>query len=196
MALQPKTPCRFEDYLATEREELEIRHEYVGGEVFAMVGATANHNIIVTNIVRELGTQMKGRPCLVYSSDMKVRIESADASKYPDVLAHCGEQQFFDDRRDVLLNPSLIVEVLSPSTEAYDRGEKFAIYRRLPSLREYLLVSQAKVSAELYVRQGDGRWMLSEYDGPDSEVPLASVECRLQLREIYDKVNFNEAPPF
>lgn len=195
MSLQQKTVYTFENYLAAEREEIEVRHEFVAGEVFAMVGATADHNIIVANIVRELGTQMKGRPCLVYSNDMRVRIEASDASKYPDVIAHCGKQQFYDGRRDVLLNPSLIIEVLSPSTEAYDRGEKFAIYRRLPSLREYLLVSLGKVSAELYVRQDSGQWLLSEHDGPEAEVPLDSVDCRLSLREVYDKVEFGEAPP-
>jgi Uma2 family endonuclease len=188
MSLQPKPGYTFEDYLAAEREELEVRHEFVAGEVFAMVGATANHNIIVANIIHELVAQMKGRPCLVFSNDMRVRIEEVDASTYPDVLALCGERQFHDDRRDVLLNPSLIVEVLSPSTEAYDRGEKFAIYRRLPSLREYLLVSQVKVAAELYVRQPEGRWLLSEYSRPDAEVPLVSLDCRLALREIFDKV--------
>jgi len=190
MSLKPKTAFTFEDYLAAEREELEIRHEYVGGEVFAMVGATANHNIIVTNLIGELRAQMKGLPCFVYSNDMKVRIETADASKYPNVLAHCGEPQFYDNRRDVLLNPSLIVEVLSPSTEAYDRGEKFAIYRRLPSLREYLLVSQSRISAELYVRQANGRWLLGEYSGRDAVVPLESVDCHLALGEVYDKVDF------
>jgi Uma2 family endonuclease len=193
MSLQPETGYTFEDYLAAEREEMEIRHEFVAGEAFAMVGATANHNIIVANIIRELGTQMKGRPCLVYSNDMKVRINAADASKYPDVLAHCGKQEFYDGRRDVLLNPSLIVEVLSPSTEAYDRGEKFAIYRQLPSLREYLLVSQSKVVAELYVRQPDGRWMLNAQDGPDAEVTLESVDCVLSMGEIFDKVDLGDA---
>jgi Uma2 family endonuclease len=188
MSLQPKPGYTFEAYLAAEREELEVRHEFVAGEVFAMVGATANHNIIVANIIHELVAQMKGRPCLVFSNDMRVRIEGADASTYPDVLALCGERQFHDDRRDVLLNPSLIVEVLSPSTEAYDRGGKFAIYRRLASLREYLLVSQDKVAAELYVRQAEGRWLLSEYSRPDAEIPLSSLDCCLAVREIFDKV--------
>ena len=193
MSLQPKTGYTFQEYLAAEREEMEIRHEFVAGEVFAMVGATANHNIIVSNLVGTLWTQTKGRPCLVYSNDMRVRIEAADASAYPNLLARCGEQQHYDGRRDVLLNPSLIVEVLSPSTEAYDRGEKFAIYRRLPSLREYLLVSQTKISAELYVRQPDGRWMLSEYDRPDAEMTLESIGCVLPMSEIYDKVGLGNS---
>ena len=188
MSLQPRTGYTFEDYLAAEREELEVRHEFVAGEVFAMVGTTANHSIIVANVIGELRAQMKRRPCLVFSTDLRVRIDAADACTYPDVIALCGETQLHDDRRDVLLNPSLIVEVLSPSTEAYDRGEKFAIYRRLPSLREYLLVSQDKLVAELFVRQPDGRWLLSEFTGPDAEILLPSVDCLLALREIYDKV--------
>jgi len=188
MSLRPRPGYTFEDYLAAEREELEVRHEFIRGEVFAMVGTTANHSLIVANIIGDLRTQMKGRPCLVFSTDLRVRIEAADACTYPDLMALCGKTQLHDDRRDVLLNPSLIVEVLSPSTEAYDRGEKFAIYRRLPSLLEYLLVSQDKVSAELYVRQPDEHWLLSEYSESDSEIRLESIECRLPLAEVYDKV--------
>lgn len=190
MTLQPKPYYSFDAYLDTERAELDLRHEYLAGEVFAMTGATENHNIIVMNISGELRVQMKRRPCFVYANDMRVRIEGADAGKYPDVTALCGERLFYDQRRDVLLNPSLIVEVLSESTEAYDRGEKFAIYRRLPSLREYLLVSQRRMRAELFVRQGDGGWLLTEYSDPRDSVPLASIDCRLLLAEVYDKVEF------
>lgn len=190
MTLQPKPCYSFDAYLTAERAELDIRHEYVAGEVFAMTGATESHNIIVGNINRELGSQLKGRLCRVYANDMRVRIEGADAGKYPDVAAICGERLFYDQRRDVLLNPSLIVEVLSESTEAYDRGEKFAVYRRLPSLREYLLISQRRMRAELFMRQGDGDWLLTEYSDPMESVPLASIDCRLSLAEVYDKVEF------
>jgi Uma2 family endonuclease len=186
MALQTQLRYSFEDYLAAEREA-EIRHEYVDGQVFDMVGATENHNIIVANLTALLVNQMKGRPCLVYATDMKVRIDVADACKYPDVTALCGERKFFNDRRDVLLNPSLIIEVLSDSTEAYDRGENFALYRQLPSLREYVLVSQARWRVEVYARQPDGRWLLTEYSGANDEVPLETVDCVLSLQEIYDK---------
>ncbi len=190
MTLQPKPCYSFDAYLTAERAELDIRHEYVAGEVFAMTGATESHNIIVGNINRELGSQLKGRPCRVYANDMRVRIEGADAGKYPDVVALCGERLFYDNRRDVLLNPSLIVEVLSDSTEAYDRGGKFAIYRRLPSLREYLLVSQHRVQVELFVRQSDDGWLLTEYSDPNATVPLGSIDCALSLVEVYDKVEF------
>ncbi len=190
MTVRPKPHYSFDAYLDTERAESDLRHEYLDGEVFAMTGATESHNIIVMNISGELRIQMKGRPCFVYTNDMRVRIEGADAGKYPDVAAICGERLFYDQRRDVLLNPSLIVEVLSESTEAYDRGEKFAVYRRLPSLREYLLISQRRMRAELFVRQGDGGWLLTEYSDPMESVPLASIDCRLSLAEVYDKVEF------
>jgi Uma2 family endonuclease len=190
MSLAPKHHLSFDDWLEGERASLEGRSEFVGGEVFAMTGASVEHNAIVANIVRELGTQMKGRPCQVYANDLKVRIRSADAGKYPDLIALCGEHQFQDGRRDVLLNPSLIVEVLSDSTEAHDRGDKFTLYRQIPSLREYLLVSQHRVQVELYSRGEDGRWTLRDYSALADSVALASVGCTLDLAEVYDKVEF------
>lgn len=188
MSLQPKSVPSFEDWLAGERAALDERSEYVDGQVFAMTGASAEHNVIVTNIVRELGTQMKGRPCWVYANDMKVRIQSANVGRYPDLIAVCGRPELLDGRRDVLLNPTLIVEVLSDSTEAYDRGEKFALYRGIPSLQEYLLVAHHRVQAELFTRGADGRWTLSEFSGPEAVVPLGSIDCTLSLAEVYDKV--------
>jgi Uma2 family endonuclease len=188
MSLQPKPHLSFEEWLEGERASLEGRSEYVGGEVFAMTGATAEHNAIVANIVGELRAQMKGRPCQVYANDMKVLIRSANAGKYPDLVAFCGEPHLLDGRRDVLLNPSLIVEVLSDSTEAYDRGAKFALYRQIPSLKEYLLVSQGQVLVELYSRGEDGRWVLSDYRALTDRVLLPGLDCTLELAEVYDKV--------
>jgi len=193
MALQPKPHLSFDEWLEGERASLEGRSEYVAGEVFAMTGASVEHNAIVGNILGQLWTQMKGRPCHVYANDLKVRIRTADAGKYPDLIALCGEHEFQDGRRDVLLNPSLICEVLSDSTEAYDRGNKFAIYRQIPSLREYLLVSQHRVLVELYSRGDDGRWTLFDYSALTDSVPLASVGCTLALAEIYDKVELHLA---
>jgi len=190
MSLQPKLRLTFDEWLDGERASIEGRSEYVDGEVFAMTGASAEHNAIVVNIARELSIQMKGRPCQVYANDMKLRIRPAEAGKYPDLIGLCGEQQFQDGRRDVLLNPSLIVEVLSDSTEAYDRGNKFAIYRELPSLKEYLLVSQHRVQVELFSRGDDGRWTLSDFSALTDSVPLPSIGCSLSLAEIYDKVVF------
>jgi Uma2 family endonuclease len=188
MSLPPRPQLTFEDWLEAERASLEGRTEYLDGEVFAMTGASVEHNAIVVNITSELRTQMKGRPCQVYANDLKVRIRPADAGTYPDLVALCGEHQFQDGRRDVLLNPSLIAEVLSESTEAYDRGKKFAIYRQIPNLREYLLVSQHQVLVELYSRADDGRWTLSDFSALTDSVPLPSVGCTLSLAEVYDKV--------
>ena len=190
MSLQPKPQLSFEDWLAGERAAIEGRSEYIGGEIFAMTGASAAHNGIVRNISGELWTQMKGRPCQVYANDMKVRIRTANAGTYPDLVAFCAEHEFQDGRRDLLLNPSLIVEVLSDSTEAYDRGGKFALYRQIPSLREYLLVSQHRVQVDLYTRDDDDRWTLRDFTALTDTVTLSSVDCTLALAGVYDKVEF------
>jgi Uma2 family endonuclease len=188
MSLQPKPTLSFDDWLEGERASLEGRSELVDGEVFPMTGASLAHNAIVSNINREISIQLKGRPCQVYANDVKILIRSANAGKYPDLVALCGEPELLDDRRDVLLNPSLIVEVLSDSTEAYDRGEKFALYRQLPSLQEYLLVSQNRVGVELYARGADGRWTLTDHTVLTDRVPIASIDCTLALAEVYDKL--------
>jgi len=189
MSLQPKPFLSLDDWLEGERAALEERSEYLDGEVFAMAGASLEHNLIVMNIGSELRAQMKGRLCRVYANDMKVLIRSANAGKYPDLVAHCGEPELLDGHRDVLLNPGLIVEVLSDSTEAYDRGDKFALYRHIPSLREYLLVSQDRVRVEYYRHGRDGQWTLTDYRGLEDQVPLESLDCTLALAEIYDKVD-------
>jgi Uma2 family endonuclease len=188
MSLQPKHHLDFADWLAAERASDQGRTEYLNGEVFAIESGTEAHNLICGNLLGELGNHFKGRPCYVYTSDMKVRVESAELGAYPDVMATCGERQFLDDRRDVLMNPTLIVEVLSDSTEAYDRGDKFAYYRSIPSLRAYLLLSQHRVSAELFLRQPSGDWLLSIYTDPSDRIPLAALDTELSMAEIYDKV--------
>lgn len=190
MSLQPKHHLTFEDWLEGERAAIEGRSEYIGGEIFAMTGASAAHNGIVRNISGQLWMQMKGRPCQVYANDMKVRIRPANAGTYPDLVAFCAGHEFQDGRRDLLLNPSLIVEVLSDSTEAYDRGGKFALYRQIPSLRDYLLVSQHRVAVDLCTRGDDGRWTLQDYNALTDTVTLTSVDCTLALAEVYDKVDF------
>jgi len=189
MSLQPYPILTFDDWLEGERAALETRSEYIDGEVFAMTGAREQHNAIVTNLIAELHPQMKGRPCRIYANDMKVRIRAANAGTYPDLLAVCGEREFLDGRRDLLLNPSLIVEVLSDSTEAYDRGGKFALYRRIPSLKEYLLVSQYRVAVELFTRGPDDRWALTDFTARDATVNLSSIDCTLRLAEVYDQVD-------
>ncbi|MEA3642466.1 MAG: Uma2 family endonuclease [Lamprobacter sp.] len=192
MSLQPKPFYSIDDWLVNERAALETRSEYIDGEVFAMTGAREAHNLIVTNLSRELSTQAKGRPCRVYANEMKVHIRATNEGRYPDLVALCGEREFYDARTDLLLNPSLIVEVLSKSTERYDRGDKFASYRLIPSLREYLLVSQHQMRAELYCRQPDGRWLLSDFHAASDQIPLESIDCQLSLAEVYDKVDLIE----
>ncbi len=187
MSLNPDRIYTPEEYLKLERQA-EYKSEYFAGEIFAMSGASKNHNIIVTNIVGELCLQFKGRPCLVFSSDMRVKINSTGLYTYPDIVALCHKDQYDDDYIDTLLNPSMIVEVLSKSTEAYDRGDKFAHYRKLDSLKEYVLVTQDKYHVELYTRQSDNHWLLSEVNTIEGVVSFESIKCHLALNEIYDKV--------
>ena len=188
MALQPKSQLAFDDWLTAERAATQGRSEYVDGEIFAMAGASETHNLIAGNIFATLHNCFKGRPCYVYTSDMKVRIESGNLGFYPDAMAVCGERVFWDERKDVLANPVLIVEVLSDSTEAYDRGDKFAHCRTIPSLGAYLLLSQHRVSAELYLRQRNGDWLLRTYDDLQDGIPLIALDTEVPLAEIYDKV--------
>jgi Uma2 family endonuclease len=178
-----------EEYLALERKA-EYKNEYVNGHIIAMSGASRQHNIIAANISREISTQLRGRPCESYINDMRVRVSETGLYTYPDVVAVCGDIRFADEQTDTLLNPTVIVEVLSSSTEAYDRGDKFAHYRRLESLQDYLLVSQETVRVEHYVRQGE-KWLLSEASALTDTVHLASIQCDLVLGDIYDKVQFH-----
>jgi Uma2 family endonuclease len=188
MTAQPLPQLSFEDWLAIERAATDQRSEFVAGEVFAMTGATERHNLIVANVVAGLHAQLKGKPCRVYPSDLKVRIETHDVATYPDAMVICGERAFYDDRRDIVTNPILIVEVLSDSSEAYDRGDKFRHYRALPSLQVYLLLAQDRMQAELFVRQPDGSWNLTAFADAGDRIPLAAIDAELALGEVYDKV--------
>jgi Uma2 family endonuclease len=187
MSSQPTTYLTPEEYLAIERKA-EFKSEYVNGEIVAMTGVSREHNLIGFNLTREISLQLKGRPCEGYSNDMRVRVPSTQLYTYPDLVV-CGEPQFEDDHLDTLLNPTLIIEVLSESTEGYDRGKKFGFYRTIPSLAEYLLVAQDERRIEQYAKQQDGRWLLSEYRSTEDVAELASIQCRLALKEVYDKVS-------
>jgi len=191
MSTQPKPWYTPEEYLALERDS-ETKHEYFDGEIFAMAGATEPHVAIVTNLVISLGNQLKGRRCRVYSSDMRVKVSATGLYTYPDLAIVCGEREFEDDRRDTLLNPNVIIEVLSPSTEAYDRGKKFGHYRRIESLAEYLLVAQDTPRVERYLRQPDGDWLLHEAARMEDTVSLPTIHCELRLAEVFDGVDFAE----
>ena len=181
-----------EEYLAFEREA-DIKHEYCNGQLYAMSGASRAHNLISLNIAGELRSQLKRRPCEVYMSEMRVLVDAARSYRYPDVVVACDVPRFQDDVFDTLLNPTVIVEVLSQSTEARDRGEKFAEYAQLVSLREYILVAQKTVHVEHYFRQGT-RWVSREYRDLDAVLQLESIGCALPLRDIYEKVKVPMSP--
>ena len=176
------------EYLAAERKAAE-KSEYINGRVYAMAGASRVHNLIALNTASELRTQLRGRPCETYASDMRVKVERTGMYTYPDVVGLCEEPRFEDAEVDTLLNPTVIIEVLSPSTERDDRGEKFAHYRRLESLREYILIAQDIRRTEHYRREGDS-WVLTEVSGPDATLVIASLSCTLRLSDIYDRVEF------
>ncbi len=179
-----------EEYLAAERLS-ETRSEYLDGGVFPMPGASLNHVQIAINLTTELNIQLRPSPCRVLGMDLQVRMPDSRKFFYPDVVVVCGEPQFHDDRKDVILNPLLVIEVLSKSTEALDRGAKFQAYRTIESLREYLLVGQHSPLVEQYVKGEDGRWSLTEAAGLESSLTLPSIGCTLNLGAVYDKVDFN-----
>ncbi|MEO8350948.1 MAG: Uma2 family endonuclease [Chthoniobacteraceae bacterium] len=176
-----------EEYLEMERAA-EERSEYVNGIVVAMAGGTFEHDIIAGNIQRSLGTQLRDRPCYAFTANMKVRIDRANVFRYPDASALCGPVLFHDQTRDAYCNPGLIVEVLSPGTERYDRTDKFALYRMLDSFTEYLLVAQDRREAQLFRKQPDERWTEQTFTQPEEIVVLESIASSLHLSDIYDKV--------
>jgi Uma2 family endonuclease len=189
MSAAPKLRYTAEEYLEIDRSA-EFKSEYVAGEIFAMAGGSENHNTITFNLSGLLHSQLHGGPCRGFAGDMRVSAGEGEMYVYPDVGVVCGERRFVDERRDVLLNPAVIVEVLSPTTEAFDRGDKFEGYRRLKSVHDYLLVAQDRPHIEHYTRQSDGRWLLSEAGGLETEITLPSIRCTLRLSEIYDGVDF------
>ena len=157
-----------------------------------MAGGSEEHSLIATNVIIELGLQLRERPCKLYNSDMRMQVAEDGPYTYPDVTIVCGEAQFADAEVDTLLNPTLLVEVLSPTTEAWDRGGKFERYQRIASLQEYVLIAQDRPRVEHYARQAEGQWLLTVTAGLDGVVSLPSIECRLSLQEVYRKVTFPE----
>ncbi|MCI0421816.1 MAG: Uma2 family endonuclease [Acidobacteria bacterium] len=194
MSSHPKFRVTPEQYLALDRKA-EGKSEYYDGELFLMTGASRRHNLIVLNVGSELRAQLKSRQCEVYPSDMRVRIPNHTRYVYPDISVVCATPNFEDDQDDILLNPTVVIEVLSASTEAYDRGRKFDDYRRIPSLQEYLLIAQDERRALLNSRRLDGQWLLSEASQPDDIIDLVSISCRLSFTEIYSKVNVDQPSP-
>ena len=179
-----------EEYLVRERKAL-TKSEYRDGQIHAMPGASREHNLIAVNVTGEFYIQLRTRSCEVYPSDMRVKVSAAGLYTYPDVIVVCDEPRFDDTHFDTLLNPTVLIEVLSPSTAAYDRGEKFASYQKLDSLREYVLISQNSVCVEHYLRQ-EQDWDLTEFRSLDDVFSLVSIGCALSLQAIYAKVQFSQ----
>ena len=192
MALSPVTKVTEEQYLAMDRAA-EVRSEFLNGEMWAMSGASLRHIRLQGNLYATLRDLLRGSPCEPFLSDFRVRV-SGRMYAYPDLTIVCGKPKLADERQDILLNPHLIVEVLSPSTENYDRGLKFQHYRGIESLKEYILVEQARVLIEQYTRVGDGTWKLRDYQRLDDQLKLDSVGAALPLARIYDRVELPPAP--
>ena len=178
-----------QEYFEIDRRS-PVKCEYYQGEIFAMAGASPAHCVITANVLRELGNQLKGGPCVPYSGDLRVKVDRTGLYVYPDATVICGQPQFDheDGDKNTVLNPTLIVEVLSDSTEKYDRGAKMGHYRQIESLKEYLLIDQHEARVELHVRQPDGSLTRKDVSGLEVAVSLASVKCELPLAEIYYNV--------
>jgi Uma2 family endonuclease len=185
-ALQLTTSITPTEYLLQERQALE-KHEFVEGIIYAMAGASKEHCLITTNVSGELYLALKNRPCNIYSNDMRVKVNQNDYT-YPDVVAVCGESKFEDQVFDTLLNPTVIIEVLSETTESYDRGKKAALYRGLESLQDYILIAQDHCYLEHYHRQNSTQWLLTIITSCHDSLGLTSIHVTLAVRDIYDKV--------
>ncbi|MBX3290871.1 MAG: Uma2 family endonuclease [Acidobacteria bacterium] len=189
-ALPKQTMVTPDEYLSMERAS-EVRHEYHDGEVFEMAGASEAHVIICWNISSMLHSMFKGRPCKAYLSDMRLHVTSTGLYTYPDISVVCGKAEFLEDTNpDTLINPTVIFEVLSPSTANYDRGDKFEHYREIDSLKEYVLIWQDKKRAARFTRQPDNTWLLADFIGEDAVIDLLSLSCSVSMSDIYDKVEF------
>ena len=175
-----------EEYLAFERKAT-TKHEYLNGQIVAMSGASFAHNFLTMNVANQLYNQLIGGECQVAASDMRVKAIQTGSYFYPDVVVVCGEPRAEDDTFDTLLNPTLIVEILSPSTETYDKGEKFEHYQQIASLKDYILIFQDKVHVEHYCRQGSA-WLQTEFAELEDVLSLRSIACELRLQDVYRRV--------
>jgi Uma2 family endonuclease len=195
MGLPQRVPrLSAQEYLARERAAT-YRSEFFDGETFAMAGGSPQHSLIKVNVTGELRALLKGARCTAYDSDLRVLVSRTGLYTYPDASVICGPLEFDDERHDTVLNPTVVVEVLSESTEAYDRGKKFGHYRQIPMLREYVLVSQEEPRIERFLRNDDGTWTLTEATGLEATLRLPSLGIEIALREVYDKVEFPPPPP-
>ena len=186
MATAPTPRITEEDYLRLERAA-ETKSEFVDGEIFAMSGGSLPHGMLAIRWGAEISAKLRGRNCSVYSSDVKIRTHRTGSYVYPDISVVCGKPQTHRNADDILTNPTVVIEVLSPSTERFDRGKKFGLYREIPSLQDYLLVHADAVLVEHYSRQPES-WLFRESSGVESSVHLASIDCTVALKDVYEGV--------
>jgi len=191
---QKKTRMTPEEYLEFERNS-DIKHEYFAGDIFTMVGARKNHILIGANITAELVSKFAAgnSTCRVLPNDMRVKIQNDSGYAYPDISIACGDIEFEDNNFDTLMNPIIIIEILSKSTEAFDRGDKFAYYRLIPSLQEYILVSQKRHRIERFVRKDDGTWSMFLYEDIKQTMSMETIDCEVPLSVIYRWIEFDDA---
>jgi Uma2 family endonuclease len=194
MCALPRHYLTPQEYLEIERQA-ETKSEYLHGEVFSMAGASFAHTTISFNMLVLLAPQLKQKSCMARGSDLRVKVPPTGLYAYPDIVIICGRPQFEDRQKDTLVNPTVIFEILSRSTEGYDRGEKFANYRTLESLTDFIMISQYRPLVEHYARQPDETWLLTSYEGLKAVLLLPSIGCELPLADIYDKVEWPEADP-
>ncbi|MCA9069167.1 MAG: Uma2 family endonuclease [Planctomycetaceae bacterium] len=187
MSTAQKRHCTPKEYLEFERNS-QFKHQYYKGEIFAMGGASFAHGQLVSNLTTLFGIHFKDSDCQAIPKDLRVKADKTGLYTYPDLTVVCGEPEFEDDVFDTLLNPKLMIEVLSDSTEAFDRGEKFAQYRTIDPFEQYALISQREYRIEVFTRVGDGRWVLSEAAGVDSTIEFSTIQCSLKLRDVYERV--------
>ena len=191
MSAQPIPRYTPEEYLSLERTS-ETKHEFYRGEMFAMAGASRTHVLLCSNLTYCIVGQLRGTDCEVYTNDMRVQVDPTGLYTYPDLVVTCAKPRFADDQSDTLLNPQVLIEVLSPATEGYDRGKKFEHYRQLASLQEYLLVAQDEPHVDRFLRRDDGRWLLDDSQGLEAVLTLESIEATLPLAEVYRRVDFEK----
>lgn len=189
MSAVPEQYLTLDDYIALE-ESSGIKHEFFEGTAYAVTGASPAHHLIAANVIGSLRAQLRGKSCRLYSSDQRFKVEATGLFTYADASVVCGPAQFADAPKHTMTNPTVLVEILSPSTESSDRGKKFQHYRKLESLRAYLLIAQDSMHVELYIRQEQNRWLLIEFTEPEATVPLEAIGCSMAIKDIYEDIEF------
>jgi Uma2 family endonuclease len=188
MTARPERRITEMEYLEFERASVN-KHEYFDGHIHGMTGASRTHNLIAGNTLASLHGQLRRKPCQVFPSDMRVKIEKTGLNTYPDIVVVCGEPRFADDAQDTLLNPLVLIEILSPSTERYDRGVKFRHYRTIETLQDYILIAQNHCHIEHYSRRDHAQWLLGEASGIEASISIPSIQSTLLLKDVYEKVD-------